>query len=45
MNLQGKGTLVTGGSQGLGAALAEELCRAGARVVLVALGEEELQGT
>ncbi|MFL5434593.1 MAG: SDR family NAD(P)-dependent oxidoreductase [Myxococcales bacterium] len=45
MNLRGKGTLVTGGSKGLGAALAEELCRAGARVVLVARGEEELQGT
>lgn len=45
MDLRGKGALITGGSKGLGAALAEELAGAGARVVLVARGEEELHGT
>ena len=32
MDLKGRGALITGGSKGLGAALAEELARAGARV-------------
>jgi NAD(P)-dependent dehydrogenase (short-subunit alcohol dehydrogenase family) len=36
MELRGAGTIVTGGSRGLGAALAEELAARGARVVVVA---------
>src|SRR5689334_12531461 len=36
MDLRGKAALVTGASQGLGAALARSLARAGARVVLIA---------
>jgi len=43
--MKGKGVLITGGSKGLGAALAEELSGAGARVVLVARAEEELRKT
>jgi NAD(P)-dependent dehydrogenase (short-subunit alcohol dehydrogenase family) len=43
MKLQGRGALITGASKGLGAALAAELARAGARVALVARGEKELQ--
>ena len=35
MELQGTATLITGASRGLGAALAKELAREGARVVLV----------
>jgi NAD(P)-dependent dehydrogenase (short-subunit alcohol dehydrogenase family) len=42
VDLQGKGALVTGASRGLGAALAEELARAGARVALVARSAEAL---
>jgi NAD(P)-dependent dehydrogenase (short-subunit alcohol dehydrogenase family) len=42
MKLNGTGTLITGASKGLGAALAEGLARAGARVVLVARGEDAL---
>ena len=42
MDVRGKGALVTGASKGLGAALAEELAQAGARVALVARGAEEL---
>ena len=42
MELKGKGALVTGASKGLGAALAHELARAGARVALVARGAGEL---
>ncbi len=34
--------LITGGSSGIGLTVAEQLCRAGARVVLVARGEEGL---
>jgi NAD(P)-dependent dehydrogenase (short-subunit alcohol dehydrogenase family) len=40
--LEGKAALVTGASRGLGAALAVELARRGAKVVLVARGKEEL---
>jgi NAD(P)-dependent dehydrogenase (short-subunit alcohol dehydrogenase family) len=43
MNLHGKSALVTGASRGLGKALAEELARAGARVVLVARSQAELE--
>jgi NAD(P)-dependent dehydrogenase (short-subunit alcohol dehydrogenase family) len=42
MDLRGKGALITGASRGLGAALAEELARAGARLALVARSEEDL---
>jgi NAD(P)-dependent dehydrogenase (short-subunit alcohol dehydrogenase family) len=43
MELKGRGVLITGGSKGLGAALAGELARAGARVAIVARGEGELR--
>lgn len=39
---RGMGVLVTGGSRGLGKALARALARRGARVVMVARGKEEL---
>jgi len=42
MDLKNKGALVTGASKGLGAALAAELARAGARVALVARGAGEV---
>jgi NAD(P)-dependent dehydrogenase (short-subunit alcohol dehydrogenase family) len=41
--LEGKAALVTGASRGLGEALAKELARRGARVVLVARGADELE--
>src|SRR3954471_5088821 len=43
MELEGKAALVTGASRGLGAAMAKELARRGARVVLVARGAESLE--
>src|SRR2546425_11326675 len=43
MDLEGRGVLVTGGSKGLGAALAEELARAGSRVAIVARGSDDLE--
>ena len=43
MRIEGRAALVTGGSRGLGAALARELARAGARVALVARGAERLE--
>ena len=43
MDLEGKAALVTGASRGLGAALARELGRRGARVGLVARGREALE--
>jgi NAD(P)-dependent dehydrogenase (short-subunit alcohol dehydrogenase family) len=43
MDVKGAGTLITGGSRGLGAALGRELARRGARVVLVARGAADLE--
>jgi NAD(P)-dependent dehydrogenase (short-subunit alcohol dehydrogenase family) len=43
MDLQGKTTLITGASRGLGRALAERLAEAGSRLVLVARSEPELE--
>ncbi len=42
--LEGTGVLVTGGSRGLGKELARALALRGAKVVIVARGEEELDG-
>src|SRR5262245_34874231 len=42
MRIAGMSALVTGASRGLGAALAEQLLRRGARVALVARGAREL---
>lgn len=42
LGIAGKVALVAGGSQGLGKAVAEELCREGARVALCALDDPEL---
>jgi NAD(P)-dependent dehydrogenase (short-subunit alcohol dehydrogenase family) len=41
-DVRGRGVLITGASRGLGAALAKELGRRGARLALVARGEEAL---
>jgi NAD(P)-dependent dehydrogenase (short-subunit alcohol dehydrogenase family) len=43
VEVKGQAAMVTGGSRGLGAALGAELARRGARVVLVARGEEALR--
>lgn len=42
MNVRDRGVVITGASRGLGAALARELARRGARLALVARGEEAL---
>lgn len=43
MQIENEAVLVTGGSRGLGRALGRAFARRGARVVLVARGEEELE--
>ena len=43
MKIEGRAALVTGGSRGLGAALAGALAAGGARVVVVARGDAELE--
>src|SRR5688500_17895106 len=43
MDVRGRGVLITGASRGLGRALASELGRRGARLMLVARGEEDLE--
>jgi NAD(P)-dependent dehydrogenase (short-subunit alcohol dehydrogenase family) len=43
MEIRGSSALVTGGSRGLGGSLAAALAREGARVVLVARGEEAVE--
>src|ERR1044072_6085541 len=42
MNIRGLSTVITGASRGLGEALARDLARRGAKVVLVARGKEDL---
>jgi NAD(P)-dependent dehydrogenase (short-subunit alcohol dehydrogenase family) len=42
MDVRGRGVVITGGSRGLGAALAQALAARGARLALVARGEEAL---
>jgi 3-oxoacyl-[acyl-carrier protein] reductase len=43
LGLEGKACIVTGASRGIGRATAEALCSEGARVLLVARGEEEVE--
>src|SRR5262249_34873255 len=43
MNLENKAAIITGASRGLGRALAAELAKRGAKVVLVARGKAEVE--
>jgi NAD(P)-dependent dehydrogenase (short-subunit alcohol dehydrogenase family) len=43
LDLDSKACIITGASRGIGRATAEALCREGARVLLVARGEEEVE--
>ena len=45
LELQGKTAVVTGGSKGIGKAVARELALEGADVAIVARGREELEAT
>jgi 3-oxoacyl-[acyl-carrier protein] reductase len=45
LGIAGRGCVVTGGSRGIGRATAAMLCEAGAQVLLVARGEDELAET
>jgi NAD(P)-dependent dehydrogenase (short-subunit alcohol dehydrogenase family) len=45
LELTGKGAIVTGGSRGIGKAIARELAREGASVVIAARGREALEAT
>jgi len=45
LELAGKGAIVTGASRGIGKAIARELAREGASVVIVARGRERLEAT
>lgn len=45
MNIQGRNVIITGGGSGIGAAIAADLCAAGARVMIAARREEPLAQT
>ena len=45
LELGGKAAIVTGGSRGIGKAVAREIASEGADVVIVARGREALEGT